>query len=153
MVHRWRRNIFCNFGTCTWSVSASIWIGKRGKKVADLDSPKCVRCGKIGILSNGQLHVGLNVSSTLSWKQEMVPSLSHLFWTDETKNVVSEHESLSVASPSAEKMLGHSLSILVYKRWCLLTEKGQSDISTHQTDIWNKVSTPWQKNFSPQRYY
>jgi hypothetical protein len=102
----------------------------------------------IGILPNRQMHVGLNVSSTTSWKQEVMPSLPHLFRTDETKNVVSKHESWSVASPSAEKMLGYSLGILEKKRWCLLTEKGQSDIVTHQTNIWNKVST-MPKGFFP----
>ncbi len=56
------------------------------------------------------------VSGTSSWKQEMMRPPPHLFWTDGTNNVVSKHESRSVTSPSAVKMLGHSLGILEYKR-------------------------------------
>ncbi len=37
------------------------------------------KCGKIGILPNGQMHVGLNVNSTISWKLEMMPPIPHLF--------------------------------------------------------------------------
>jgi len=50
-------------------------------------------CGKIGNLSNRHIHVGLNVSGTISWKQEVMTSLPHLFWTDETKNVLFKYES------------------------------------------------------------
>jgi len=32
-----------------------------------------------------------------------------------------------------------SWGMLEYKRWCWLTEKGQTDIVTHMTNIWNKV--------------
>ncbi len=32
-----------------------------------------------------------------------------------------------------------SILWLEYKRWCWLTEKGQADIVTHSTNIWNKV--------------
>ena len=35
---------------------------------------------------------------------------------------------------------GTFLGMLEYKRWCLLTEKGQTDIVTHSTNIWNKAS-------------
>ncbi len=46
--------------------------------------------------------------------------------------------------------------MLEYKRWCLPTEKGQTDIVTHSTNIWNKafeVSTASKGFFSAQNNF
>jgi hypothetical protein len=47
---------------------------------------------------------------------------------------------------------GTSWGMLEYKRWCWLTEKGQTDIVTHTTNIWIKYLKYRlrQKDFFPQ---
>ncbi len=114
---------------------------KTGKEIVDggINGPEYVRpiscwyCGKIGILPNGQMHVGLNVSGTTSWKQEVMPSLPHLFWIDETKNVV---WIMKCCITFVEKLLGHSQSIF---GWCLQTEKGAVRCQCYKTFYGRKL--------------
>ncbi len=107
----------------------------------------------MGILPYGLIHTVLNVGSTNPQNQKWSDLLLHHFYLAKQKELLLRsmlHEVLRTM-PNG-KCWGTSWGMLEYNRWCRLTEKGQTDIVTHLTNIWNKYLKylQHQKDFFPQ---
>ncbi len=94
----------------------------------------------IGILPCGLGHMVLNVAAPTLQKLELIRSSLPCFGLTKQKNSLCLTWFMKCCTMPNWTCWDSSWGMLEYKRWCWLTEKGQTDIVTHTTNIWNKVS-------------